>query len=128
MSLVLCLFSCKENVINGFNAKSVQEDLALALNGSEWVADSPNAYYEKITFYKEVLRVTHKGVTTGVKYDVTNVSGLMESIPDQIQLRLKSGLPTDELYLKNDYSTLSSVIRSDVNTAIWSKYEYKRVK
>lgn len=128
LTLVMLFFSCKENVINGFDAKSVQKDLAIALNGSEWEAESPNSYYEKITFYNEVILVTRNGVTSAVDYDVTNVTGPMETLPTSLQLRLKSGLPTNELYVNNDYTSLGSVIRLDKNVPYSQQSEFKRVK
>lgn len=128
LTLVMLFFSCKENVINGFDAKSVQKDLAIALNGSEWEAESPNSYYEKITFYNEVILVTRNGVTSAVDYDVTNVTGPMETLPKSLQLRLKSGLPTNELYVNNDYTSLGSVIRLDKNVPYSQQSEFKRVK
>lgn len=126
ISFVSVLFSCKENVVDGFTSESVKKDIISNLNGSEWVANSSSAYYEKVVFYKDVIQVTHGGTTRGVGYAVANISSPMAELPEFLVLRLKSGLAVDDLNLKNDYSSLSSVIRVDENGN--GNYSYKRVK
>lgn len=128
MSFVVILFSCKENEINGFDSASVKKEIVDKLGESEWVANNSKAYYSKIAFDKDIIVLTKDGGQQRVGFDVTNVSAPSPTLPDTIQLRLKSGLFLDEIYLSNSLNGLRSVYRSNLASDFTGDYDYKRVK
>lgn len=128
-SLLFLFISCKENVVNGFDSLSVKKDLTTKLNQSEWISSSQKAYYSKIFFDNQIIVLTRNdGVVERVNFNVTNVSVLTEVLPEVIQVRLRSGLPVDELYLKNDFSTLRSLVIIDNNDSFDKNVSYERIK
>lgn len=125
--LLTAFWGCKEDEKGGFDSVSIKKKVAADLDGSEWVANSPDAHYDKIVFYKEVIQVTHDGVTEGVGYHVTNVYAPQPVMPDIIQLRLKTVNALDEIYMTKEYTNLSSNIAYNLNDKIQLFY-YTRVK
>lgn len=128
ISFISLFISCKENVVDGFTSESVKKDIITALDGSEWVANSSSAYYEKIIFYKDVIHVRRGGSTQELGYAVSNVSSTMTELPEELQLRLKSVFLLDDLFLTSDYKELRSVYRSDKENTLTGDSTYKRVK
>ena len=128
ISFVSLFVSCKQDIVDGFTSDSVKKDIISNLNGSEWIANSSNAYYQKIVFYKDVLQVTRDGNMSAVGYHVSNVASPMPVLPEELLLRLKSPLFLDDLYLTNDYKALRSVYRSDQQSTLTGNSTYRRVK
>ncbi len=107
----LVFVSCKENSINGFSSVSVKNELSAALNQSEWVTDSKYGYYSKIFFDNQIIELTDvNGGVQRVGFDVTNVTSPILTLPDTIQIRLKSGRHVDELKITKEYNYLRSVV------------------
>lgn len=127
LAVILTTFlGCKENEKDGFDSLSIKKKVAADLDGSEWIPNSPDAHYEKIVFYKDVIHVTHNGVTEGVGYHVTNVFAPQLVMPDIIQLRLKTINALDEIYMTKEYTGLSSNIAYNLDDQIRLFY-YTRV-
>lgn len=127
ITLIAIFTSCKENIIDGYTSVSVKQDVVNALDKSEWIANSDKAYYSKIVFDKDIIEATvMSGEVKRMSFHVSNITSPTVVLPEYIQLRLKSDLYLNEIYLKNDYSTLESVIRTDVNSTYTSNSFYTK--
>jgi|GEM_PF-4625077 len=128
--LVVCVsfFSCKEREIDGFDALSLKKMVSKDLDGSEWVANSANAYYDKIVFFKEVIIVSRGGTEEHLGYHVANVSAPMPEVPDVLLLRLKSFLSLNDIFLAKDYKTLESQVIPGHGDETNYFSDYRRIK
>lgn len=129
LTMASLLFSCKENIVDGFDADSIKKKIETDLNGSEWTNNAEGAYYEKIEFMDGNLRLTRKGalISETFGYVVSNVFGPQETLPKVFLLRPKTPLPTNELYLSSDYSLIQSVIKLDAKSDVVIRQNYLRV-
>ena len=128
-TLATVFISCKENIVAGYTSVSVKQDVVNTLDKSEWVANSSEAYYSKLVFDKEIIEGTiRNGAPERMGFHVSNITSPTMVLPDTIQLRLKSGLYLNEIYLSNNYTSLQSVVRKDAASTFTSESHYTRIK
>lgn len=129
ISIVTLLFSCKADLIGGFDSLSVKADLTKKLNKSEWKASSSSSHFSKIEFDDQIIILTTvDGNSQRVGFDVTNISSTSSEMPASIQLRLKSHFLINEIYLNKEYSTLQNYYLVDEENEEPTLCDYIRVK
>ncbi len=129
ISIVTLLFSCKADLIGGFDSLSAKADLTKKLNKSEWKASSSSSHFSKIEFDDQIIILTTvDGNSQRVGFDVTNISSTSSEMPESIQLRLKSHFLINEIYLNKEYSTLQNYYLVDEENEEPTLCDYIRVK